>query len=132
MSSNNGKVEPAKKTPSHNEVTEKATRRKFKASYKARILKEFDSAASGERAAILRREGLYTSHIATWRQQRSQQELVDKKRGPKANPLTAENQKLKAENLRLQKRLGQATAIIELQKKVADIIGITLEKTEQP
>jgi transposase len=111
------------------EVKEKAQRRRFSATYKARILEEIDSAGGGKTASILRREGLYGSHINKWRHEQKVAALEAKKRGPKGNPLTAENSQLRAENLRLQKRLHRATALLDLQKKVSEILGVNLQQT---
>lgn len=104
------------------EVREKPKRRTFTTAYKRRILEETDAAVPGTIAAILRREGLYSSHLTKWRAER--EEGLSKKRGRKGNPLTAENRRLRAECARLEKKLNQANEIIELQKKVSEILGI--------
>jgi len=84
----------------------------------------------------LRREGLYSSHLTTWRHQGEQGEidgLRPRKRGRKAvprNPLAAENEGLRRENERLQKRLRQAETIIEVQKKLCEVLGISLQSPE--
>jgi transposase len=114
------------KTLPETEVHEKARRRRFTTADKVRILHETDSVPAGKVAAILRREGLYTSHLQKWRAEREQHALASKKRGPKVNPLASENKKLKAENARLEKKLEQANVLIQLQKKVAEILGSTL------
>jgi len=108
------------------EVDAKPIRRRFSAGYKRRILKEADRCdAPGGIAILLRREGLYSSHLTTWRRQREQGEIAGlepRKRGRKAapqNPLAAENERLQRENERLQKRLHQAEAIIDVQKNSA-------------
>jgi transposase len=112
------------------EVVAKAKRRTFTAEYKQRILQEADSAAAtpGGIGALLRREGLYSSHLVTWRRDRSQgiqQALVPRKRGRKSqrNPLEEENQKLRRQNARLTEDLRKANIIIEVQKKVAALLG---------
>jgi transposase len=110
---------------SETEVVERATRRRFTRAYKARILREVDAAPAGTIGAILRREGLYSSHVAKWRTERG---LEEKKRGPKANPLTDENHKLRQQNKRLERKLAQANEIIDLQKKISKILGITLQE----
>ena len=105
------------------EVIEKPVRRTFTEAYKIKILKEVDAATPGMVSAILRREGLYSSHLQKWRN-----ETKSKKRGPKTNPLTAEVKKLRTEKARLQKQLDQANNIIELQEKISEILGVTLEE----
>ncbi len=108
------------------EVPEKASRRKFTADYKLRILKE---AETGQRGALLRREGLYSSHLTTWRRQAEQgtlQALSPRRRGPKArtpNPLMKRVATLERENQHLRHKLKQAETIIEAQKKIAEILG---------
>lgn len=112
------------------EVTEKATRRRFSPKEKARILNEYESAAPGEGAAILRREGIYSSQIHKWRLERDQGSLQEQKRGPKPNPAAQEVKKLKAQLAKTEKKLAQANALIELQKKVAEILKTSLEESE--
>lgn len=107
-------------------------RKKYSAAFKKKILAETDSAAPGDVAGILRRYGLYASHLKNWRTERAKEGLAPKKRGPKSNPLTAENKALRAENARLQKRLQQQELLLEFQKKVAEILnsepGTSFEK----
>lgn len=97
----------------------KAKRRKFSAKYKLRILKEYEACTEpGEKGALLRREGLYSSYITTWRRQRERGELEGlktKRRGPKKDAQAVEIAKLKRENERLQQRLEQAELIIDVQ-----------------
>jgi transposase len=114
-------------------VPEKPVRRRFTAEYKLRILREADRCTeSGQLGALLRREGLYSSHLSTWRQHRDEGTLAGltpKRRGRKANPdapLIAENERLKRETQRLTAKLRQAETIIEVQKKLSEILGITL------
>jgi transposase-like protein len=111
------------------EVTARPKRRRFTAEYKRSIL---DQAAAAQNAgaigALLRREGLYSSHLSTWKRQREQGELdalAPQKRGPKVTVslLVVENRKLVAANARLAKRLRNAELIIEVQKKVAALLG---------
>jgi transposase len=116
------------------EVPEKAKRRQFTAEYKRSIVAQAcrDDGAIG---ALLRREGLYSSHLTTWRRQKEQGELdalTPKKRGRKstANPLTEENQRLRKENARLSRRLEQAELIIDVQKKVSALLGISLPEVK--
>ena len=111
------------------EVIARPSRRRFTAEYKRSIIDQADAAqGSGAVGALLRREGLYSSHLATWRQQRKQGEfdaLTAKKRGPKVvvSPLVKENRELQAANARLTKKLKNAELIIEVQKKVAALLG---------
>ena len=119
------------------EVYEKATRRKFTAEYKLRILKLADSCTeSGSLGALLRREGIYQSNLKTWRDQRDGDmlsRLKPKKRGRKVvktNPLQTEVDGLHRENKRLTKQLRQAELIIDVQKKVSEVMGIALESPE--
>ena len=115
------------------EVTEKTVRRKFTAAYKLRILKEAESCTrKGEIGALLRREGLYSSSLTSWRRQ-VHQGLIPKKRGPvtqKADPYIRRNAELERENARLAHKLKQAELIIEVQKKVAEPLkGSSEEKS---
>ncbi len=115
------------------EVPEKAMRRKFSAEYKLRILQLADSCSDpGSLGRLLRKEGLYSSNLTTWRRQRDLgmlKGLQPAKRGRKTierNPLRAELDKLGKENERLQNRLKRAELIIEVQKKVSQILGLDL------
>ena len=111
------------------EVVAKPRRRTFTADYKRRILDEADAARfSGSVGALLRREGLYSSHLATWRRERDAgilEALTPHKRGPKSkrHPLEDENQKLRRHNERLTEQLRKAEIIIDVQKKVAALLG---------
>jgi len=112
------------------EVPEKAKRRKFDAAYKLRILAAADGCTEhGALGELLRREGLYSSHLRTWREQRESGALAGltpRRRGRKAkrkDAVAEENQRLERENERLSQRLQQAEAIIEVQKKVSEILG---------
>jgi transposase-like protein len=119
------------------EVRDKAVRRRFTATYKRRILQEADQCGSGGVAALLRREGLYSSQLTTWRKLRSTGEIAGlepRKRGKKPvprNPMAGELQRLTRENQRLQKRLHQAETIVEVQKKLCDLLGLTVPPIEQ-
>ena len=119
------------------EVVAKAKRRKFTAKYKQQILAKADAAASepGAIGALLRREGLYSSHLVKWRRDREtsiQQGLEPRKRGPKftRNPMADENQKLQRENERLTEQLRKAELIIDVQKKVAALLGAPIPPTD--
>lgn len=111
------------------EVAAKPRRRTFTAEYKRHILNEADAARfSGTIGALLRREGLYSSHLVTWRRERDAgilDALTPQKRGPKSkhHPLEDENQKLRRQNERLAEQLRKAEIIIEVQKKVAALLG---------
>ena len=119
---------PAGQTVSDPEVVVKAQRRQFTAAYKQRILQEADACTRpGDIGALLRREGLYSSHLNTWRHQRvrgEQQGLTPAKRGRKADPQAAENARLQRETERLKAQLVRAELIIEVQKKVSQLLGL--------
>ena len=128
-------MEGAKLTVAHPnpEVQDKAVRRRFTAEYKLRILTLADACTGrGSMGALLRREGLYASNLNAWRTQRERgvlSALKPKKRGRKEsvrNPLIAENEKLRRDNELIIKRLRQAEIIIDIQKKVSEILGIPL------
>jgi transposase len=99
------------------EVPAKATRRRFSAAEKARILDEYERASSIERAAICRRERIYSSHIANWRKQRASGVPLEAKRGRKPDPQSVENTRLRREIEVLQKRLAKAERVIDVQGK---------------
>jgi transposase-like protein len=134
MSSSNG-VALSGAIASEVEVIAKATRRRFSAEYKLKILREAEACTKpGEIGALLRREGLYFSNVRTWRAQRQAGELgglAPKKRGsaPKAkNPLVAKVAALEREVTRYKARAERAEALVELQKKVSEILGIELKR----
>ena len=110
------------------EVIAKAKRRSFSAAYKTKILAEVEAAAgSGNIGEILRREGIYSSTLTGWRKERDAaiHSAFSQKRGPepKNNPFTAENEKLRRQNRRLEEELRKAEIIIDVQKKVAMLLG---------
>ena len=113
------------------EVPAKAQRRRFTAEYRLGILKQADACKRpGELGALLRREGLYSSHLANWRRQREQGALRDmrgRRRGPTPRPIDPRVKQLEAENRRLERKLQRAETIIALQKKVAEILEIPLK-----
>ena len=121
MSAKSGRAE-IKAVPDP-EVTEKAIRRKFTAAYKSRILREAELCTQpGQLGALLRREGLYYSNIAKWRRQ-AEQGLIPKKRGPqKPDPGVRRIAELEKANAKLARKLKQAELIIEVQKKVAELL----------
>ena len=113
------------------EVAEKAQRRKFSAEDKRRILDEVDCATGhGGIGAVLRREGIYSSTLYSWRKERDAavHKAFSQKRGPqpKRNPLAGENEKLRRQNQRLQEELEKAHIVIDVQKKVAKLLGYPL------
>lgn len=119
------------------EVVADAKRRTFTAEYKLRILAEADAAAGqpGAIGALQRREGLYSSHLVTWRRERQAgilKGLTPHKRGPKSkrNPLEEDNQKLRRENQRLTEELRKAAIVIDVQKKVGALLGWPLPKAD--
>lgn len=115
------------------EVKPKAKRRRFTAAYKLRILEEVDR-SPGETGAILRREGLYSSHLTNWRKQRRDGSLLalGKKRGRKGkSAVELENEKLRREKARLERELEKAQILIGAQKKLAAILGVDLPKLSE-
>ena len=117
------------------EVVPKAKRRQFTAKYKLRILEEADHCTErGQIGELLRREGLYSSHLSKWRQQRARgqlQGLAPKKRGRKGqDPSVAELARLRRENERLRVQLEQAEIIIDVQKKLARLLGLNTDETK--
>ena len=117
--------------PPDPEVIGKKRRRNFTAKYKLRILAEVDRCSeAGEVASLLRREGLYSSNLTCWRRQRDEgilQALQPKKRGRKEiekNPLAPRVAQLEKENRKLKDQLHKAETIIEVQKKISEILGI--------
>lgn len=124
-------------TPTATEVASKATRRRFTAEYKRAILAEADACKEfGALGALLRREGLWSSHLSVWRAQRMRGELMGltpKKRGPKTrvkSPLDRRVDELERENAKLLKRAERAEALIEVQKKLSELWGVTLPTLE--
>jgi transposase-like protein len=116
------------------EVLEKPVRRRFTVEYKLRMLAEADACSEpGMLGELLRREGLYSSHLSTWRRQRDEGALAGlapKRRGRKPkpkNPLADENEQLRRENQRLKEKLRQAELIIDVQKKVSEMLNIPLK-----
>ena len=122
------------------EVLAKATRRRFSAEYKRKMLREAEACRQpGELGALLRREGLYSSNLTTWRAQRRTGELgglAPKRRGPvpqAKNPLAAKVAALEREVTRYKARAERAEALVDLQKKVAALLGTPLPRNgEKP
>jgi transposase len=129
----NAKDEPGAQVPEP-EVLPRAERRRFSAEYKLRILEEVDGCTErGQIGALLRREGLYSSHLSKWRKQRALGQLEGlspKKRGRKPqDPAVEEVARLRRENERLRARLEQAEMIIDVQKKLSQLLGLTPDET---
>ena len=117
-------IAPAPPDP---EVPARHARRRFTTAYKLEILRKAEACIRhGELGALLRKEGLYSSHLVTWRQQRDSG-LTPKKRGRKAAPVDPRLKKLEQENRRLTTRLQKADALIDFQKKVAALLQIPLK-----
>ncbi len=116
------------------EVTERAKRRRFTAEYKLRILREADTCkGDGDVGALLRREGLYSSHLTKWRRERDEiakAGLKARKRGPKSKAVDPQVKQLKRENARLRRRLEEAETIIDFQKKLSKLLGIPLKSPD--
>lgn len=121
---NNGKTGGAVDS----EVTPRATRRQFSAAYKQRILAEAEACTEpGQVGALLRREGLYSSHLTKWRRQRTAGKLDNKQAMDAA---TEEITALKAENERLKRELARASLIIDAQKKLVEVFGLSVQENE--
>jgi len=108
------------------EVVARPARRRFTAEYKLRLLQQADRCSSGELGALLRREGLYASHLTTWRKQRDTSALAAlaaKPRGPKVDRQAEELARLRRENVKLQAQLQRADLIIDAQKKLLVLLN---------
>ena len=116
------------------EVDARPKRRRFTAEYKLRVLRQADACkAPGEIGALLRREGLYSSHLVHWRRQReaaAQAQLKGRKRGPKAKIQDPRIKELERENARLRRRLKRVDTLLEIQKKAAELLGIPLKNLD--
>lgn len=124
QSNSNGAVRWAQPDP---EVVVPTKRRQFTVADKLRILDETDRCEAGQIGAVLRREGLYSSHLTKWRRQRAEGQLsgrINSRRGRKADPQAAELTTLRREKERLQAELEQARLIIEVQKKLCQLFGL--------
>lgn len=121
--------EPPKPDP---EVAAKPKRRTFTAEYKLAVLEETDNAEEGQIGAILRREGLYSSHLSAWRKARREDGRagLGRRRGRKKKPAKPDKKRVQAlerENARLRKKLEHAELILEVQGKVAGLLGLNFE-----
>ena len=116
------------------EVVARPKRRQFTIEYKLRVVKEADACKEpGDIGALLRREGLYSSHLVLWRRQREQAastQLKSRKRGPKAKVQDPRIKQLERDKARLERRLKRAETIIEIQKKVHELLGIPLKNLD--
>ncbi len=125
------------RVPPSPEVSERPVRRRFSVEYKVKVLAEADACIEpGMLGELLRREGLYSSHLSTWRRQRDEgvlAGLTPKRRGRKArpkNPLSDEVGRLQRENEQLKDQLRQAELIIDVQKKVSEMLHIPLKTSD--
>lgn len=118
------------------EVSDKPVRRRFTVAYKARIVREAEACTEyGQIGALLRREGLYSSQLSSWRRAMRDGALVGlrRKRGRKVKPdvqLRDELKRVKRDKARLERQLQQAETVIEVQKKLSEMLGIPLEPVE--
>jgi transposase-like protein len=126
-------VETAKMLAEETEVSSKPERRRFSAEYKLKLLREADACSRrGDLGALLRREGLYSSHLVTWRRARDAG-LAPKKRGPtprEPNPLAKRVAELEREAARWKARAVQAEGLVAVQKKMADLLGYKLDEKD--
>jgi len=107
------------------EVPERARRRSFTAAYKLRVLAEYEAASPGERGVVLRREGLYSSHLVEWRRSRDAGALagLSATRGrPPADPVERDNARLREANARLEQDLSNAREVIAIQGKLSALL----------
>ena len=129
-----GAMEGVESSSAEVEVMAKPTRRRYTAEYKLKVLREAEALSGrGEIGALLRREGLYSSNLTQWRKQRERGELegLSRKRGPLPkgkNSLADKVKVLERENVRLKARAERAEGLVELQKKVSEILGIELRR----
>lgn len=116
------------------EVPERPRRRRFTAEYKLRIVCEADACKGyGDVGAMLRREGLYSSHLSSWRREReaiAKVGMAASKRGRKAKVVDPRLKELERENARLRRRLKRADIIIDIQKKASELLGISLNHSD--
>ena len=119
----NAQKERAKRT----EVSDKVQRNVYTAAYRAKIIAECKAARPGQKSAILRREGLYMSTLTKWQAQ-SVREFSSKADATEKNPLEAENLKLLSKLAKAERSLKAANELIDLQKKISDILGVSLQE----
>ncbi len=117
------------------EVKPQKERRVYSAEYRRRILKEADECEPGKVGGLLRKEGLYSSHLTKWRRQRAAGELAglaSKKRGKKADPQAHELAQLRKQIEHLNQKLARAELIMAAQKKLADLVGLPIPSPNEP
>ena len=118
------------------EVVAKATRRRFSAADKARILDEYEQSSSIERSALCRRENIYSSHIANWRKQRAAGVPLEAKRGRKSDAQAVELTRLRKENANLEQRLAKSERVIDIQGKayalLRSVLGESADQMDLP
>ncbi len=119
-------VRETSSAPPDPEVTARHARRRFTTRYKLEILRKADACRPGQLGALLRKEGLYSSLLVTWRRQR-EDGLTPKKRGRKGKPVDPHLKKLEQENRHLTRRLQKAEALLAFQKKVSELLQIPLK-----
>jgi transposase-like protein len=119
------KVNGRERQVGNSEVVVTSKRRRFSQAYKRQVLAEAKACGHGEVGAMLRREGLYSSHLATWRREMAAGKVVASKEKRKATKKRLEE--MEKENARLQKELRKAQAIITAQKKLGDLINMMSE-----
>lgn len=122
--------------PADPEVVERAARRRFTPQYKLKILREAERCSTpGEVGALLRREGLYSSNLSAWRKQRevgalASMSATQRGRRAKLSAQDKELERLRRDNERLRRKLAQAEKIIEVQKKLSEVLGVSLDPPE--
>ncbi len=134
LSKNGTSSLPAPAGAGSEEVVARPTRRRFTAQYKLSILTEAERCASGEVGALLRREGLYASHLTSWRKQRaagSLAALAGKKRGPKVDAQADALARLQRENAKLEAKLARADLIIDAQKKLLVLLNLPIPEVPE-
>ena len=123
-------------SPPNPEVAERVRRRQFTAAYKLRILREADACEPGQLGALLRREGLYSSHLQSWRHQRDQGLLAAFAPGRRGRPAVQASERelaqLRQENERLTQKLAAAETVIDIQKKVSALLGLIPPSADPP
>ena len=130
-----GRMEAAAESRPDPEVPARARRRRFTAQYKLDIVAEYDAAPEGQKGAVLRREGLYSSHIIEWRRSRDAGALAGLKvpRGRKPPDAQAEHiARLEAEKKRLEQELAKARFVIDVQGKLSALLETLSESTDEP